>query len=480
MLIKAIYLCILFILRTRFPIAHSIASIIRKRYGIQTLRLQRKLESLDTKLRKAKLDLEFLNNCRDNGLIPHFLQFRLANERLRHSSSYPACQRRFLDEEIKNKTSSIRRLSNHLSDILESFKNSVSFLDFVHITCKLSLSVGRNIAHQQTIQTRKFERLQLEKSRNQTDPNKVIFNFSTHILTPAQNKLLARGLNFSIPPKRLLEHDYLAPFELLYRSISSLPVFSGDQRLLKTRLKDIALSSFHGYNASPAPRVLTRSETTALKELSAVPDLIIQKSDKGNSIVLLNRRDYVSKMQEILSDSSKFQKVPVDPDKDLNKIFSVENRVKKVLDSASKHGVFTEPEYKRLCPSGSRPGRLYGVGKIHKPGCPLRPILSAIGTPTYALAKFLVPLLSPVTANQYTIKDSLSFAKEICGFERTDCFMASFDVKSLFTNIPLTETLDICVDNLFSGNSPPDGIPKRDFRALLQSAVSETLSIFDG
>ncbi len=320
----------------------------------------------------------------------------------------------------------------------------------------------------------------MEKSRNQTDPDKVIFNFSTHILTPAQKKLLARGLNFSIPPKRLLEHDYLAPFELLYRSISSLPVFSGDQRLLKTRLKDIALSSFHGYNASPAPRVLTRSETTALKELSAVPDLIIQKPDKGNSVVLLNRRDYVSKMHEILSDTSKFQKVQVDPDKDLNKIFSVENRVKKVLDSASKHGVFTEPEYKRLCPSGSRPGRLYGVGKIHKPGCPLRPILSAIGTPTYALAKFLVPLLSPVTANQYTIKDSLSFAKEICGIDRTDCFMASFDVKSLFTNIPLTETVDICVDNLFSGNSPPDDIPKQDFRALLQSAVSETLFIFDG
>ncbi len=195
-MIKIAYLCILFLLRTRFPIGQSIASIIRKRYGIHTLRLQRKLESLDTKLRKAKLDLEFLNSCRDNGLIPHFLQFRLANERLRHSSSYPACQRRFLDEEIKNKASSIRHLLNQLSDIFELFKNSVSILDFVHISCKLSRSVDCTTANQQAIQIRKLERLQLEKSRNQTDPDKVIFNFSTHILTSAQKKLLAKRTKF--------------------------------------------------------------------------------------------------------------------------------------------------------------------------------------------------------------------------------------------------------------------------------------------
>ncbi len=75
----------LFILRTRFPAQKSIASIIRERYGNPILKLQRKLESVDTKLRKAKLDLEFLNNCRDNGLIPHFLDFHLANNYLNRS-----------------------------------------------------------------------------------------------------------------------------------------------------------------------------------------------------------------------------------------------------------------------------------------------------------------------------------------------------------------------------------------------------------
>ena len=49
----------------------------------------------------------------------------------------------------------------------------------------------------------------------------------------------------------------------------------------------------------------------ALKGLSANNDLIIQKSDKGNSAVLLNRNDYIKRSNEMLSDSSKFKKLNV-------------------------------------------------------------------------------------------------------------------------------------------------------------------------
>ena len=70
-------------------------------------------------------------------------------------------------------------------------------------------------------------------------------------------------------------------------------------------------------------------------------------------------------------------------------------------------------------------------------GTPLfRPILSALGTPTCKLAKFFVPLLERLTYNHYTIKDSFSFCEELRHFN-TNLIMASFDVESLFTNIPL-------------------------------------------
>ena len=56
----------------------------------------------------------------------------------------------------------------------------------------------------------------------------------------------------------------------------------------------------------------------ALKVLSANNDLTIQKSDKGNSVVLLNRNDYIKRLNKMLSDSSKFKKLNVKSGKEIN------------------------------------------------------------------------------------------------------------------------------------------------------------------
>ena len=57
----------------------------------------------------------------------------------------------------------------------------------------------------------------------------------------------------------------------------------------------------------------------------------MQKADKGNTVVILNRKDYVCKMKNILNDSSKFHKVYIDHDKILNYLIHMENRVTYVL-----------------------------------------------------------------------------------------------------------------------------------------------------
>ena len=56
----------------------------------------------------------------------------------------------------------------------------------------------------------------------------------------------------------------------------------------------------------------------ALKDLSANKDLIIQKSDKGNFVVLLNRNDYIKRLNEMLSDSRKFKTLNIKPEKEIN------------------------------------------------------------------------------------------------------------------------------------------------------------------
>ena len=123
-----------------------------------------------------------------------------------------------------------------------------------------------------------------------------------------------------------------------------------------------------------------------------------------------------------------------------------------------------EDLYKSLYPQGSQPGIMYGSSKIHKPltnGFPkLRPILFALNTGTYKWAKFFVPLLRHLTSNQFTLKDSFEFAKIICE-QDAGLFMTSLDFDSLFTNVPLAETIHICVNELFKSNSSIYGLNKK-------------------
>ena len=59
------------------------------------------------------------------------------------------------------------------------------------------------------------------------------------------------------------------------------------------------------YNEKGAVSNLNKDEISALKILSKNKDLLIQKSDKGNSMVLIDKSDYLDKMCNILSDSKK-------------------------------------------------------------------------------------------------------------------------------------------------------------------------------
>ena len=73
-----------------------------------------------------------------------------------------------------------------------------------------------------------------------------------------------------------------------------------------------------------------------------------------------------------------------------------------------------------------------------------------------------VPLLKPLTYNHYTIKDSFSFCEELKHFI-TNLIIASFDVELLFTNIPLQETIDLCIQKLFEDKNYIDGLSKDSF-----------------
>ena len=81
------------------------------------------------------------------------------------------------------------------------------------------------------------------------DPSKIIFNFSKYELSDCEKRLLAKGLNFSLPPKYLDYANYLVNFELLYRNICNLGILSNeDLDFVLARTKEASLSSYLNYN----------------------------------------------------------------------------------------------------------------------------------------------------------------------------------------------------------------------------------------
>ena len=198
--------------------------------------------------------------------------------------------------------------------------------------------------------------------------------------------------------------------------------------------------------------------------------------------MILDKCSYISAIEEILNDNSKFSKLDIPAGKEINHIVNLEKRIASELNLFKDKEIIDKSTYKSIKLVGSRPGILYESSKIHKEtrnGLPLfRPLLSAIDTPTYKLAKFLLKFLTPSAANEYTVIDSFHFAEEI--FQQdSNLHMASPDADSLFTNIPLEETIDICVDNLYNDNENPPNIPKHDFRNLLNIATKESFFIFN-
>ena len=74
---------------------------------------------------------------------------------------------------------------------------------------------------------------------------------------------------------------------------------------------------------------------------------------------------------------------------------------------------------------------------------------------------------SNLLKNEYIIKNSFSIAEEALELDAS-LFMASFNIKSLFTNIPLTETLNLCAQNLYRNQTHFVKLTKSPFYNLLK------------
>ena len=115
----------------------------------------------------------------------------------------------------------------------------------------------------------------------------------------------------------------------------------------------------------------------------------------------------------------------------------------------------------------------------------MRPILSATQTYNYALAKWLDDKLKPLVTNKYMISDTFEFVNEVHELViNNGDILVSYDVSSLFTNVPLEETIQLLADKAFINNWFNEtyhlNLNKLDLVDLLRAATKDQLFTFNG
>ena len=180
---------------------------------------------------------------------------------------------------------------------------------------------------------------------------------------------------------------------------------------------------------------------TAIKQLKNDTTIKILPADKGNATVIMDVKDYNLKLESVITED-KYTLLKKNPTK------SLETKVYKTLVKYKTE--FNDRMRSQLTPHYSKPPHIYGLPKIHKPTIPVRPIVSSIGSPCYNLAKYLVPIISPLTGTTSSfVKNSAHFVDLIKNETITkEDLMVSFDVESLFTNVPVDEALNIIRNRL--------------------------------
>ena len=242
---------------------------------------------------------------------------------------------------------------------------------------------------------------------------------------------------------------------------------------------DDVTTQFHVYttlqNHHTTSHNLSKHEREALKNIKDNENIVVVKADKGNTIVIMNKVDYIKKMNDILQDESKFTPLKKDQTKTFERKLNGQLwKLEEPLGSRLYHSLRSTDG---TCP------RVYGTIKLHKEGMPLRPITSFIGSPAYNLSKYLSTVLTPLTKKEHSLKNSTEARMLLNQLKLApDEELVSYDVISLFPSVPIKEVSEIIQEKLTSETLLHERcvLSPQEIMTLLHLVLNNSTVKFDG
>jgi len=302
--------------------------------------------------------------------------------------------------------------------------------------------------------------------------DKWFINLSNSPIPSEVTKLLQLGNKFSLP---IVSNKKIAIHETIKDIGSNIKSFHLENQ---TRIRNTIIPQFYKFLHLQTPKntateLLTSLTNYTKKFVCENPEIIFTRADKGNITVALNKNDYIKKMEELLNYTTTYTLITRDPST------SVEKKLNDLLKHWYNKEYINKFELLKMRSSDSLLPKAYGLPKIHKTNAPLRIIVSSINT-LYPLGKYLNKIISDnIPSSNYQVRNGFELCHALSRKTLPDnCKFFSFDVTSLFTNVPIELAID-SIDKRWEHIERHIKFSRNDFITAIEFVLSSTYISFN-
>lgn len=438
----------------------------------------REFKNIKSKIHHLKLKIWFNRQCLQHNVTPNYAKIRNNQPNSRSGTkAISIAEKTWVQFEIKDLYAQKEILNSKLLTSHLHLANSLKPEDW---------DVLSNEIHNDVLFITKHKRISLQKKldnlvgKHQGTPdlapkhkfNDRVTNLTNTVFT---NKEMAQ-LNLG------LKHNYNSTFNNatikkliteVESAVQHLP--TNEQQIIKHEATDKIQQCVKKQREKQHTQNHNNNNTTSLKKIKEkIKDnnLIISKADKGNTVVIMNKTDYITKTEEFINNNN----VTI-----LNKDPTVKYNIQLKQALKDTHFILSNNEKFRLLNMNPRIPTLKSLPKIHKPNTPIRPIVNSRNAPTYHTAKFLHKHLSQhyTFINNRSVKNTKDIIKNLADIHLdANSKLVSFYLESMYSNIPILETIDLIGQNL-SDNSTLSQIEIDETIRLLRLTLNQNYFIFN-
>lgn len=201
--------------------------------------------------------------------------------------------------------------------------------------------------------------------------------------------------------------------------------------------------TFKQINTSKLNDSINKDLISLKKFIKNNPNITLIKTDKTKKYVWMHKTDFEKKMKDILDDKNTYKIIRTDPTSQLEK--NLNNFNKKLI----KYKFLNKSQANIYINKFSDLPKMYPLLKMHKQNQPFRPIVDSTNSIFNKLStSYLNSLKHLNNNNNYDIKNSFELKEKLDKIEiNSNHTISSYDVVSLFTNIPLSLTYKLINDN---------------------------------